>query len=158
MASRRKQVAKAVPFNAADLAAVTKASPYIQRLIQDSELRDNIRKAYESGRSAYDRFQRAKKPQKAVLDDKKLQRDLRNAAEALREASTAIAQAPKKKRKGRLGRKLLLLIVGAGVALGVSEKLRSKVLDTLFGAEEEFQYTPPAASPTTPPASPVTAA
>jgi hypothetical protein len=158
MASRRKQVAKAVPFNAADLAAVTKASPYIQRLIQDSELRDNIRKAYESGRSAYDRFQRAKKPQKAVLDDKKLQRDLRNAAEALREASTAIAQAPKKKRKGRFGRTLLLLMVGAGVALGVSEKLRSKVLDTLFGAEEEFQYTPPAASPTTPPASPVTAA
>jgi hypothetical protein len=33
------------------------------------------------------------------------------------------------------------------------------VLDTLFGAEEEFQYTPPVASPTSPPpASPVTAA
>ena len=41
----------------------------------------------------------------------------------------------------------------------LSEGLRSKVLDTLFGAEEEFQYTPPAPSPTTPPtASPVTAA
>ena len=155
MASRRKKMAKAVPFNAADLAAVTKASPYIQRLIQDSELRENIRKAYESSRSAYGRFQRAKQPQKAVLDDKRLQRDLRNAAEALREASTAISQAPKKKRKGRFGRMLLVLMVGAGVALGVSEKLRSKVLDVLFGKEEEFQYTPPANSSSTEPTTPV---
>jgi ferric-dicitrate binding protein FerR (iron transport regulator) len=158
MASRRKKVAKAVPFNAADLAAVTKATPYIQRLIQDADLRDSIRNAYESSRSAFDRLQRSKHPQKAVLDDKKLQNDLRNAAEALKEASNAISQPPKKKRKGRFARRLLLVVVGAGVALAASEKLRSKVLDTLFGAEEEFQYTPPTASPTTPPASPVTAA
>ena len=32
MASRRKKVAKAVPFNAADLANITKANPYLQRL------------------------------------------------------------------------------------------------------------------------------
>jgi hypothetical protein len=158
MASRRKQVAKAVPFNAADLAAVTKATPYVQRLIQDSELRDNIRTAYESSKSAYERLQRSKHPQKAVLEDKKLQKDMRKAAESLREAGDALTKAPKKKRKGGFGRKVLLLLVGAGVALAVSEKLRSKVLDTLFGAEEEFQYTPPTASPTTPPASPVTAA
>src|SRR5690349_9902217 len=156
MASRRKRVAKAVPFKAADLAAVTKATPYIKRLIEDSELQDNVRTAYESSRSAYERLQRAKRPQKAVLEDKRLQKDVRKAAEALREASTALAEPPKRKR--RWGRKLMLLLVGAGVALAASEKLRSKVLDTLFGAEEEFQYTPPTASPTTPPASPVTAA
>ena len=38
-----------------------------------------------------------------------------------------------------------------------SEKLRSKVLDTLFGAEEEFEYTPPATAPSAPSA-PVAAA
>lgn len=156
MASRRKAVAKAMPFNAASLAAVSKATPYVQRLIQDVELQHHIRTAYESSKKAYDRLQRSKQPQKAVLEDKKLQKDVRKAAEALREASNALAQPPKKKR--RLGRKLLVLVVGAGVALAVSEKLRSKVLDTLFGAEEEFQYTPPTASPTAPPASPVTAA
>ena len=32
-------------------------------------------------------------------------------------------------------------IVGGGVALAVSEGLRKKVLDALFGAEEEFEYT-----------------
>ncbi|HEY3729503.1 MAG TPA: hypothetical protein VGL51_20160 [Solirubrobacteraceae bacterium] len=158
MASRSKKVAKAVPFNAADLAPIAKATPYIQRLMTDSELRDNIRTAMDSTKSAYERLQRSKQPQKAVLDDKKLQKDLRRAGEALRDASTALTEAPKKRKKRRLGRKLLILVVGAGVAMAASEKLRSKVLDTLFGAEEEFQYTPPAASPSTPPASPVTAA
>ncbi len=35
----------------------------------------------------------------------------------------------------------MLLIVGGIAALVLSEDLRKKVLDTLFGAEEEFEYT-----------------
>ena len=163
MASRRKKVAKAVPFNTADLANITKANPYIQRLIEDAELRENVRTVIESGKSALHRLTSAKAPQKAIMDDKKLQNELRSAAEAARDAVMALSDAPKnpkaKKKKGlRLGRKLMFVMIGAGVALGVSESLRSKVLDTLFGAEEEFQYTPPAGTPTPPPASPVTAA
>ena len=51
---------------------------------------------------------------------------------------------PKKKKRKR-GRKLffLLLIGGAG-ALVLSEDVRNKALDALFGSEEEFQYSPPA--------------
>jgi hypothetical protein len=162
MASRRKKVAKAVPFNSADLANISKANPYLQRLIEDSTLRDNITTAIDSAKSAYDRLLSSKAPHKAVIDDKKLQKDLRQTGEAVREVVTSLSDAPKKrkaKKKGlRLGRKLLILGVGAAAALAGSEKLRSKVLDTLFGAEEEFQYTPPAPSPATPPASPVTAA
>jgi hypothetical protein len=163
MASKRKKVAKAVPsFNSADLANITKANPYIQRLIEDSTLRDNLTTAIDSAKSALDRLTSSKAPQKAVFEDKKLQKDIRTAAEAVKDAASSLSDAPKKQKakKGlRLGRKLLILTVGAGAALAGSEKLRSKVLDTLFGAEEEFQYTPPAASPATPPpASPVTAA
>jgi hypothetical protein len=160
MASRRKKVAKAVPFNTADLANVTKANPYIQRLIEDPKLRDNVSTAIDSAKSAYDRLLSSKAPHKAVIDDKKLQNDLRQAAEAVRDAANALTDAPKKRaKKGkRFGRKLLILAVGGAAALAGSEKLRSKVLDTLFGAEEEFQYTPPVASPASPPASPVTAA
>ena len=47
----------------------------------------------------------------------------------------------KKKRRGGFAKLLLVGIVGAGVAVAVSESLRNKVLDTLFGAEEEFDYT-----------------
>jgi hypothetical protein len=162
MASRRKKVAKAVPFNSADLANISKANPYIQRLIEDSTLRDNITTAIDSAKSAYDRLVSSKAPHKAVIEDKKLQKDLRTAGEAARDVATSLSNAPKQqraKKKGlRLGRKLLILAVGGAAAMAGSEKLRSKVLDTLFGAEEEFQYTPPAPSPATPPASPVTAA
>jgi len=44
---------------------------------------------------------------------------------------------------------LLLLIIATALALVVSEDLRSKVLDLLFGSEEEFDY-----SSTTAPAEP----
>ena len=44
----------------------------------------------------------------------------------------------RRKRKGRL---LLIAIIGGGIALAASEGLRKKVLDALFGAEEEFEYT-----------------
>jgi ferric-dicitrate binding protein FerR (iron transport regulator) len=88
---------------------------------------------------------------RAIFEDKKLQRELREAAEALRDASSALTDSPKKsrRRKGGLGRSLLLLTVAAGLALVFSEDLRSKVLDLLFGAEEEFDY-----SSTTAPAEP----
>ena len=41
---------------------------------------------------------------------------------------------------GGAGRLVLLLLVAAIAALVLSEGLRSKVLDMLFGAEEEFDY------------------
>ena len=120
--------------------------------MQDEELRGNIRTAFESGRSAYGRLSNGKAPAKALLDDKKLHRDLQHAADSLRSASDALRDGPQKRRKGGIGRLLLLGIVGGAVAIGVSSDLRNKVLDLLFGAEEEFDYTsttaPPAPAPT----------
>ena len=117
------------------------SSPYVQRLIQDAELRQNIRDAFEVSRRAYGRLANGKAPSKALMEDKKLHRDLREAAVSLREVGVALKEGPKRRRKRRLGRKLLLLAVGVGLALALSESLRSKVLDALFGAEEEFDYT-----------------
>jgi hypothetical protein len=52
----------------------------------------------------------------------------------------------KPKKKKRRGRKLFfLLLVGGAGALVLSEDVRNKALDALFGSEEEFQYSPPAA-------------
>jgi hypothetical protein len=157
---RKSALAKAVPFDVADLANITRANPYIRRLIEDAKLRDNVRTAIDSSKSAYGRLNNGKAPAKALMDDKKLQSDLRHAAEAIREATTALTEAPKRRaRKGmRLGRKLMFAAIGVALALTASETLRSKVLDTLFGAEEEFQYTPPAPPAASPAGSPVTAA
>jgi hypothetical protein len=156
-----RKKSKAAPFTAADLANITKANPYIQRLIEDSKLRDNVRTALDSTRSAYERLANGKAPHRALLEDKKLHADLRDAAEAIREATHSLSNAPRHKarKRRRFGRRLMIAFVGAVAALAASEKLRSKVLDTLFGAEEEFQYTPPATgAATTPPPTPVTAA
>jgi hypothetical protein len=126
---------------AGDLYSAARENPYVQRLIEDDELRDSLRSAFEAARGAYGRATtgNGKGTVKAVTSDKKVQKDLRSAAESLREASERLRQP--KKRKSRLGRLILLAIVGAAIALVVSEDARKAVLDTLFGAEEEFEYT-----------------
>ena len=118
-----------------------RGSDYLKRLMEDEQLRANLLSAYAAARSAYGRVSNGKPAGKALMEDRKLQRELAEAANALKEASFAFRQPqPKPKRKGGLGRTLLLLLVGAALALALSEDLRSKVLDLLFGAEEEFDY------------------
>ena len=126
-------------------------NPYVQRLVEDEELRQSLRTAYESARKAYTRMSNGKGPAKAVMEDKKVQRELREAATSLRDAADALRTPVK--RKKRRGRLLVIGLVGAGLALALSEPLRKKVLDALFGAEEEFEYTSsttPASTPSEP--------
>ena len=158
MASQNKK-SVAAPLKVVELWQLSKATPYIQRIVQDAKLRENVRTAYDSSRSAYARLTNGKAPTKALLEDKKLQRDLQQAVEALRDATTALTEPAKKARKRfGFGRKLLILTLGFGLALAGSEKLRTKVLDLVFGKEEEFEYTPPASTGSPTPADPVSAA
>ena len=143
--------AKKKAAKAGAAAVALKDSPYVQRLVEDEELRENIMEAYESLKKAYGRLSNGKAPAKALMDDKKLQKDLRSAATSLRDAGEALREGPKRKKR-HWGRRLLILAVGAGLALALSEGLRQKVLDLLFGAEEEFDY-----SSTTTPATPAPA-
>jgi hypothetical protein len=125
---------------AGDLYGAARENPYVQRLIEDEDLRDNLKEAFDSAKKAYGRATgNGKGPVKAVTSDKKVQKEMRQAAEALQEARDRL-QKPRKK-KHRLGKLLVLAIVGGVVALVVSEGARKAVLDALFGAEEEFEYT-----------------
>jgi hypothetical protein len=131
---------KTTADRASDIYETARENPYVQRLIEDDELRDSLRDAFDAARGAYGRASgNSKGPVKAVTSDKKVQKELREAAENLREAADRL-RAPQKK-KSKLGRLLLIAIVGAVVALALSEDARKTVLDTLFGAEEEFEYT-----------------
>jgi hypothetical protein len=140
---------------AAGAVEAARSNPYVQRVMEDDDLQDNVRVAFDAARDAYDRLSSSKSAKKAIQNDKKLHKDLQVAAEALKEAGASLSNPKKKKkRKGGLGRKLLILGVAGGLAIALSADLRSKVLDALFGAEEEFDYT----STTTPSAAPTTGA
>jgi hypothetical protein len=144
MAAKRNKAAQA-----RRAAMRARYNPYVRRIVDDEDLRDNIWQAYESARHAAARLSNGKSPTKQLFDDKKLQKDIKSAAESLRDAGVALREAPKRRRKrrGGVGRLLLVGVIGAGVALAVSEGLRKKVLDALFGAEEEFEYTSTTAPP-----------
>ena len=125
---------------AGDAARSVASNPYVRRLLEDEELRENIRVAFEAAKGAYGRMQNGKGPAKALMDDKKVQRDLRTAAESLRDASDQL----RGKRSGGgfgLGKAILIAVIGAALILILSEDARRVVLDKLFGAEEEFEYT-----------------
>ena len=136
MATKKKKAAAA-----AGAVAAARQNPYVQRVIEDDDLRDNVRVAFEAARDAYERLSNGKAPAKVISDDKKFHKDVQVAAEALKEAGTALREGPKRKRKGGVGKLLLLALIGGGVAIAVSEDVRNKVLDLLFGKEEEFEYT-----------------
>jgi hypothetical protein len=131
-------------------------NPYVQRFMQDETLRDNMVVAVDAARNAYSRLNHGKTPAKALMEDKKLHKELKRSSDALRDATVALRDAPKSKaivkakRKGGIGKLLLVAIIGGVVAMAASEGLRNKVLDALFGAEEEFDYS----SNTTPPPPP----
>jgi hypothetical protein len=125
---------------AGDLYEAARENPYVQRLIEDDDLRENLKDAFNSAKKAYGRATgNGKGTVKAVTSDKKVQKEMRQAAEALQEARERL-QKPRRK-KHRLGRLILLAIIGGVVAMVVSEGARKAVLDALFGAEEEFEYT-----------------
>ncbi len=118
---------------------------YVRRLIEDEELRENLQDAYRSAKKAYARVNNGQ-PAKKLMDDRKVHKDLRSAAESLREASDQI----RGKGESHTFRNLVLIaIVGGVLAIALSEDVRKAVLDRLFGAEEEFEYsssTAPASS------------
>jgi hypothetical protein len=142
---------------AGDAARAAQRNRYIQRLIEDEQLRANLIAAYGAARSAYGRMSNGKPATTALFEDRKLQAELRDAAYALRDAASTLREPPRKarrrRRRGGVGRKLALMVIAGALALALSEQLRGKVLDLLFGAEDEFEYT----STTTPaqPAPPV---
>jgi hypothetical protein len=153
-------MAKSKPQKAKAAAEGAWGNQYVQRFIQDEELRANVKEALDNARSAYTRLTNGKSASKVVMEDKKFAKDVRNAAGAFREAGSALRNGPKRKRGGGFGKLLMVGLVGGALAIALSEDVRNKVLDLLFGKEEEFDYTsttaPPAPATSTPTASPST--
>ena len=132
---RRKQ------SRATSLAETAKNNPYVQRIAEDPEIRDDIQEAVDIARRAYGRLSNGKPAHEALMKDKKLQKDLKEAATSFRDVGTSLQQPKRKKKQRRGGRLLVLALIGGALALALNEDARGKVLDMLFGKEEEFEYT-----------------
>ncbi len=145
-------MAKSKPQQARAAAEGVWGNPYVQRFIQDEELRGNVLDALDNARSAYGRLNNGKSASKVVMEDKRFQKHVNKSAESFKEAGTALRDGPKRKRRGGLGKLVLLALVGGGLAIALSEDVRNKVLDLLFGKEEEFDYTSTTAPPSPTPA------
>src|SRR3954451_23374840 len=134
-------MSKTKTARAGDIYETARENPYVQRLIEDEDLRDSLKDALEAAKNAYGRATgNGKGTVKAVTSDKKVQKEMRKAAESVQEASERLRSEPKKRKRG-LRRMWLIAIVGAVIPLAVSEGARKAVLAVLFGAEEEFEYT-----------------
>ena len=123
-------------------AAAARANPYVQRVIEDDELRDErrecLRERPEGLRPADQRQAGDEGPRRQEAAEG----PQAGGRVAARRRRRRCARGPRRRSAAAASAKLLLVgIVGAGVALALSEGLRKKVLDALFGAEEEFDYT-----------------
>lgn len=122
---------------ARDAAKSAGSNPYLRRLMEDDDLRDSIKAAFDAARNAYGRVQNGKRPADALIDDKKVHKDLKVAAANLRDATDRLRG---RRRERRWGRLLLIGVLAGALALVLSDDLRKAALDKLFGAEEEFEY------------------
>lgn len=102
---------------------------YVDRLINDEELRGTLGKTAKAGGSAARRI-RKKGPRKAA-EDAKVRRQAMKAVVSAAEAVKALEQ-PKKKHKARWLKRLLFLgLVGCGIYLAINEPARNRLMEAL---------------------------
>jgi hypothetical protein len=107
------------------------AAPYAQQLLNDRDVQDAIRRAFEATRGVY-AGGRGKRAGQAV-NDKKLRRQLQQAVTAVGELASALS-APKPQRKpSRRGKVAALAAVSAAAFFVLNADARELVLARLAG-------------------------
>lgn len=131
---------KKINEKVSEAAAQAKENPYVHKIIEDKELRENAVAALQSIKSA---FEEAKSVDSAadLATDKKVKKQVKKAAGQVKATADDLASAGKPKKKHPVRKLLFVATIGAVIAVVVSEDVRKAVLDGLFGAEEEFEYT-----------------
>jgi hypothetical protein len=121
---------------------VADVKPYVQRAIQDEELRDNLRSAFNTARGVYDELignRGVTGVASKVASDKEIQDQLRSAIQDLRSAANRVQGT-----EGHKGRNSSLLLIG--ITLGIlfnpmtGPATRRWLKDKIFGEDEEFGY------------------
>lgn len=126
----------------------TTAVDYLNRSLDDADVRENLARGAESIRQASRQI--AGRPPATKAAKKTLLRKLRDAVFSLGRAGAAAREAEHKRQRSQRRRLVLLFVlVGASVALGLSGPARSKARG-LFGGQDEVSEPTPASPPQTP--------
>jgi hypothetical protein len=125
--------------------AKTKAKdvkPYVERMVNDEEFRDNVKNAFVAARGVYEELMGPRGVSgKAmrVASDKDMRDNLKSAIEEVRSAADRVQHGSSHK-----GRRTLLI---TGIALGIllfnpmtGSETRKWIKDLAFGEEDEFGY------------------
>jgi CHASE3 domain sensor protein len=122
--------------------------PYVERALQDEELRRNVKDAYASARSLYEQLLTKKDVGQAatkLVSDEDVQAQLRDVVAQLRSAAGRVQAAPKDAKKaGRSARNTVLVAVGVVVGLLVNPltgpSLRGWLKRKVLGGGKDFVY------------------
>ena len=118
------------------------AKPYVQRALQDEELRENLRNAFATARDVYGELlgnRGVTGVATKVASDEDIQDQLRSAIQDLRSAANRIQG-----QESHKSRNSTLLL--AGIILGIlfnpmtGPETRRWLKDRIFGEDEEFGY------------------
>src|SRR5580765_8906543 len=124
--------------------AAMNVRPYVERAVQDDELRENVRAAFQAAREVYDELiggRGVTTVATRVATDKDIQEKLKEAVDELRQAADRVQG-----KKEHSGRNATLLI--AGITLGIlfnpitGPATRKWVADAVFGGDD-FTYEGP---------------
>jgi hypothetical protein len=116
------------------MALTERISPYADRLIDDRELRENLRAALTASRDAAQRVRRQDK-KKAVRDHRVRQR-ARDAAKAGSAVIAALREAPPKPKGNRFALVALLGAAATAAFLALNPGARAQVME-FFGQQRE---------------------
>ena len=125
--------------------AASNMKPYVERAVSDTELRENVKAAFQAAREVYDELLGGRGVTTVaarVATDKDIQDKLREALDELRTAADRVQG-----KKQHSGRNATLLM--AGIALGIlfnpvtGPATRKWLADMVFGGDD-FTYDTPA--------------
>ena len=112
-----------------------RVAPYVEQLLDDENVRENLRGAVQATRQAFGRARRKKRASQA-LKDRKVQRRVQEAMHAAGEVVSAITREPRRRKRTRRVRALAgLAIGGGGLALALNPDARRKALAFLGGED-----------------------
>jgi hypothetical protein len=111
-------------------------APYAEQLLNNRDVQDAIQRAASAGRDSFQRA-RATSPRKAVTD-KRLQRRVKETAQATFDAWTAVSDSGKPKR--HWGRRIVVVgVVAAGAFVALNAEARQTVLGLLPNSSHSSQ-------------------